>query len=244
MTSTHMLRTRLLAWWGACLLAAMLWWLPVHAQGLAFVDAEFSVYINNKQAHGTNHLHIRHQGQRYEIDFAFDHSLLSIRQEAEFNMQGCRVEPLQFRDTTRPALGRERRQMLEFDSEHQRAVYRQDDEEKTFDLDHRVYDPISLFFEARCELMHGSEAFSYPVIRKGSQKTQRFQVVGRQTVATGQGEVDTLVVERQRRRNKRQTRFYVAPELDYLLVMIEHRESRLMTITALLDHMDYELTAP
>lgn len=214
------------------------------SKALRHVHAEFSVYINNKKSHGENHLLISQDKGHYHIEFSFEHSLLSVEQKADFYMQNCKVEPLSYRDITRPMLGRERMQTLTFDQQTSKAIYKDQDQEKVFVLDGKHYDPISLFFEARCELMQGNYAFSYPVIRKGKRRTQRFEVVGKQMVETGQGTFETLVIERQRSNKKRLTRFYVAPELDFLLVMIEHRESRLMSITARLNQMDYQLTKP
>ena len=66
-------------------------------------------------------------------------------------------------------------------------------------------------------------------------------VIGKEKVETGQGVVDALVVERQRSSKNRKTQLYVAPELDYLLVKIVHQESRLATVTATLQHMDYQV---
>ena len=66
-------------------------------------------------------------------------------------------------------------------------------------------------------------------------------MVGIETVETGQGQVDALVIERERESKSRQTRLYVAPSLDYLLVKIEHQESRLLKIVATLKSMDYQL---
>lgn len=228
-----------LPWTGAALAASVCLAASATGMPLDHVSAEFSVYVNNKKAHGENHLNITHEQNRYHIEFDFSHRLLAVRQEAWFDMDDCQVRPVSYRDSTRPAIGAERRYRLEFDYGQHKALYEGPEGHKTFDLDTPLYDPISLFFEARCELMQGNDAFAYPVIRKGRHKTQRFQVVGEKTIETGQGPVETLVVERRRSSKKRSTRFYVAPALDYLLVMIEHRESRLMTITARLNHMDY-----
>ncbi|MCQ9615701.1 hypothetical protein L1889_02390 [Paenalcaligenes niemegkensis] len=60
-------------------------------------------------------------------------------------------------------------------------------------------------------------------------------------IETGLGQFEALVVERERENKSRQTRLYVAPSLDYLLVKIEHQESRLMKIVATLKTMDYQL---
>lgn len=89
--------------------------------------------------------------------------------------------------------------------------------------------------------MAGKTQFSYPVIHKGKQKTHTYRVVGQEKVDTGQGTVNALIVERQRSSKNRKTRLYVAPELDYLLVKIEHQESRLATISASLKKMEYQI---
>lgn len=83
--------------------------------------------------------------------------------------------------------------------------------------------------------------FTYPLIYKGDERIHTYKVVGAETVQTGQGPVEALVVERERESKSRKTRLYVAPSLDYLLVKIEHQENRLVKIVATLKHMDYEL---
>src|SRR5699024_1956557 len=110
-------------------------------------------------------------------DFGLDHWLLTVSQEASFDMDDCQVRPLDFTDVTKRPFKDKKTQKLTFDWDDKVAHYRSPDKKKDFDLDSVMYDPISLFFEGRCEVMAGNKEFSYPVIRKGSKKTQKFKVV-------------------------------------------------------------------
>lgn len=214
----------------------------VQAQSIDYVDAVFSVEYNNKLTQGENHLHIKRDQNRYQIDFELDHWLLSSSQKATFEMnQYCVVEPLSYISTSKRPLKDELVQSLSFNWETKKAEFNSEEKQKIFELDTALYDPLSFFIEARCELMAGKKEFSYPLIHKGNKKTHNYKVVGTEIVQTGLGEVEALVIERDRKSESRQTRLYVAPSLDYLLVKIEHQESRLLKIVATLKNMDYKL---
>lgn len=212
------------------------------AQSIDYVDAVFSVEYNNKLTQGENHLHIQRDQNRYQIDFDLDHWLLSSSQKAIFEMKSpCQVQPLSYISTSKRPLKEEVVQGLSFDWQTKKVEFNSEKEQEIFDLDTTLYDPLSFFIEARCELMAGKKEFSYPLIHKGDKKTHNYQVVGTELVKTGQGEVEALVIERDRKSESRQTRLYVAPSLDYLLVKIEHQESRLLKIVATLKNMNYKL---
>lgn len=227
----------------AVVCAGLLFCSSAYAQGIDFVDADFSVTINNKQTEAANHLTIARDGTHYRVDFALEHWMVTSIQKATFDMNDCTVHPVSYSDTSKRPFKDEKVQTLAFDAEHNKVTYHSGDEEKTFSWDQALYDPISLFFEARCDLIAGKTDFTYPVIRKGSRKNQRYRVVDTQTVNTGQGDVQALVIERERKNKKRQTRLYVAPELGYLLVKIEHQESSLLKVVATLKRMDYGLVS-
>src|SRR5699024_12485476 len=109
------------------------------------------------------------------------------------------------------------------------------------DKNDRLFDPLGFFLEALCAVIGGGQSFQYPVIRKGNSRSQEYLFVYRESVATPLGHFEALVVERVRENPKRQIRLYVAPELDYLLVKIEHQESPMLKIVATLKEMDYAL---
>lgn len=213
------------------------------ARAIDYVQAVFSVQYGSKETAGENLLDIQSDGDNYQVDFDLDHWMLSSNQHARFKMHDCKVQPEYYQDTHKRPFKSKETQKLEFDWDQQKATFDKKDDQKTFTLqeDQKAYDPLSFFFEARCALMDGQTEFTYPVIRKGDKKEQTYRVTGEEIVQTPQGDFKALVVERVRDNPKRQTRLYVAPELDYLLVKIEHQESAMLRIVATLKAMDYKL---
>lgn len=226
----------------AIILLVATWLAPfAQAQTIDHVDAVFTVKYNNKLTDGENHLKIHRHQNHYEVTFSMDHWMSMATQTARFVMQDCQVQPQHYASSTKRPLKAEITQRLDFDWQAQTAHYQDNDTQEDFALHTTLYDPLSFFFEARCDLMAGKTQFSYPVIHKGKQKTHTYRVVGQEKVDTDQGTVNALIVERQRSSKNRKTRLYVAPELDYLLVKIEHQESRLATISASLKKMEYQV---
>ncbi len=205
-----------------------------------YVNATFYVQLNNKLTEGENRLRIKRDGNTYSIDFILDHWMVNASQSAVFESDGCKVHPIKYKSTSKQPFKDKQNQTISFNWNTNKAKYKSDDGNKSFELNSPTYDPISLFFEARCELMKGRKEFSYNVIRKGSLKTQNFRVVGSETINTDQGEYETLIVERVRSNKKRRTRLYVAPELGYLIVRIEHQESSLLKLVATLKSLEYK----
>lgn len=213
----------------------------VHAQEIDYIDATFSVEYNNQTTQGENRLKVQRNHHHYDVNFTLDHWLLAENQKATFEMDHCKVQPQSYKTITKRPLKNETTQTLAFDWDNKRVKYHSGDEQQSFDLDTILYDPLSFFFEARCELIAGKKQFTYSVIHNGKKKTHTYQVVGTEIVDTGQGEFKAFIVERRRKNKDRQTRLYVAPDLGYLLVKIEHQESRLLKVVATLKNMQYQL---
>lgn len=211
------------------------------AQTIDYVDASFTVEYNNKLTQAENHLKIQRDHNQYQIDFNLEHWLLSSKQKANFKMDQCHVQPISYTSINKQPFKDEKTQTITFDWTSKKAVFTSEIEQKTFDLDPPLYDPLSFFFEARCELIAGKKDFIYPLIYKGNKRNHHYKVIGTDTVKTGLGNIKALVVERVRSSKTRKTRLYVAPSLDYLLVKFEHQENRMVNISATLQRMNYRL---
>lgn len=85
-----------------------------------------------------------------------------------------------------------------------------------------LYDEASVIEKLRLDVAAGKETYRYPVIdEEGRPDTYRFASVGKQTIETPYGKLDAIKVERVRDSNRRQTYFWFAPELNYLLVQMQ-----------------------
>ncbi len=216
----------------------------VQAQEIDSINATFSVGMNSDPGDSNGRLTVQRNGQQYDAKFEAEHALLDITQQARFNMQQCQVQPQSYSNNANPAFKSRVKETIAFDWGSKQASYTNNDADKNkrFNLVPALYDPLSFFFAARCDLMAGKTRFTYPLIYKGNERKHTYVVTGKQIVHTGMGDVEALVVQRERSNKDRITRFYVAPSWDYMLVKIEHRESALAQGSATLLSMDYKVS--
>ncbi|MDY3331240.1 MAG: DUF3108 domain-containing protein [Pelistega sp.] len=212
------------------------------AQNIDYIDATFAIGYNGNMGNSQGKLKVQRQQNTYDATFSAEHTLLDITQKARFSMQQCSVTPSSYSNDARPAIKSNVKENINFNWGKKQANYTKNSEEnKSFSLaKSTLYDPLSFFFEARCDLMAGKKRFTYPIIYKGNERQHTYAVVGKEVVKTGLGDVEALIVERVRDSKSRQTRFFVAPSLDYMLVKIEHRESALAKASATLQSMNYK----
>ena len=212
------------------------------AQDINYINATFSVGYNSDSGDGNSRLTVQRNGSAYEATFAAEHVLLDITQKARFSMKQCQVKPESYSNSANPAFKSRVKEDIAFNWRQKQALYSNNNkEQKNFSLSNALYDPLSFFFEARCDLMAGKTRFTYPLIYKGNERKHTYVVTGKQVVKTGMGDIEALVVQRERSNKSRITRFYVAPSLDYMLVKIEHRESALAQASATLQSLDYKV---
>jgi hypothetical protein len=98
--------------------------------------------------------------------------------------------------------------------------------ERTLPLERPTFDGLSHQLALRCDIAQGKETVRYPVVKRGKVKDYVFRVAGEERLMTKLGELQTLVIERVRDSNKRSTRIWVAPELNHLVVRLEHQEGK------------------
>lgn len=222
---------------------AILWGLTIgtaHGADINRLNAEFSVNLNGDQTRGVNTLVIDRNKDQYHVNFSLSHWLLDVEQKASFGWHDCSARPDTFNYKAK-AVGVTQEERLVFDKQTHMVLAQGKQGDKLLPTDDGALDPVSFFFEARCELMAGKQSLNYPVVRDGEIKWTKFKVVGKESLKTGIGTFNTLIVERDRGDSKRKTRFWVAPELDYLLVQISHEENRQLAVTATLKKMTYSM---
>lgn len=206
-----------------------------------FVDATFAVSYNGTSSSSDAHLKINNNSGNFQSSFVVEHTLLDTTQSAQFSNNQCDITPQTYTSTAKAAFRGKTTESLNFNWSTKTATRQHNkDGNVSFNLDQQLYDPMSLFFKARCDLIAGKTQLSYPLIHKGKERTHQYNVIGQEMVNTGIGEFEALVVQRQRSNPDRRTTFYVAPDLDYLIVKIHHRENSLANVSMTLKSMDYK----
>jgi len=86
-----------------------------------------------------------------------------------------------------------------------------------------LFDEANVTEQLRVDLANGSEVFEYRIVdEKGNEDEYRFEVLARdQQLSLPYGEVKAIKVGRIRDNNRRQTFFWFAPELNYVMVKMQ-----------------------
>ena len=222
------------------ILAALFANYSAFAQDIDHLSAEYKVLLNGDKTRGVNTLKIDRNNDNYNVHFALSHWLLDVDQRSNFTWKNCNATPNSFSYKTK-YLGTRNEERLVFDQKTKMVLFQNKDGDKLLPTKNGAYDPVSFFFEARCDLMAGKTSFTYPVARDGEIKSTTFNVIGKEVINTGIGPYESLIVERDRGNSKRKTRFWVAPDLDYQLVQISHVENSKLSVTVTLDKLSYTL---
>lgn len=106
-----------------------------------------------------------------------------------------------------------------------RAVYTRGKKYRELAIEPDHLGPISYQLQLRSDLKNEKPTLSYQVMARGRVKTYQFELLKEESIDTGVGKIHTLKLRRVRNdKKKRETLFWVAPDLDYLIVKITQRE--------------------
>ncbi|MGM0430696.1 MAG: DUF3108 domain-containing protein [Pseudomonadota bacterium] len=85
-----------------------------------------------------------------------------------------------------------------------------------------LFDEASVTEQLRVDLANGSEVFEYRLVdEKGNEDEYRFEVLTKEKLSLPYGEIETVKVGRIRDNDRRQTFFWFAPELNYVMVKMQ-----------------------
>lgn len=85
-----------------------------------------------------------------------------------------------------------------------------------------LFDEANVTEQLRVDLASGAETFKYRVVdEKGQEDEYRFEVLTTEKLSLPYGEVEAIKVGRIRDNNRRQTFFWFAPELNYVMVKMQ-----------------------
>lgn len=105
----------------------------------------------------------------------------------------------------------------------------------TMEVPKKTFDKLGYILVVMSDLQQGKTDLTYHIADGGKLKTYKMEVVGTELVPTKIGVIDTYLVRRLRKDRKRETLFWLAPELQYLPVKIEHRDKNGGTIELLIE---------
>ncbi|MDR0781914.1 MAG: DUF3108 domain-containing protein [Pseudomonadales bacterium] len=150
-------------------------------------------------------------------------NLSSIRERSEFLWQDDAPQPLLYSYEQKGIGARNRN--IRFDQEQHTLTWAADGKSGSLPFTEPVYDDLTSFIEIRRQLLQGRDDIQFNVVDKDTIDPYHYQVLGQDTLKTPIGEYSTVHLMRVRDANSvRSTEFWLAPDLDYVLLKLRHME--------------------
>ncbi len=147
---------------------------------------------------------------------------IRIEERSVFTRINGKIRPLEY--TYRQTGRKPRHNQVSFNWSKNIAQDVYQGETKTVSLKENVLDRLLYQLVLMQELQQGKRQLQYHVINKGNMSTYTPTLLGKETVKTGTGELETLKYERLSSNKERRTTLWCASQLHYLPVRVEHVE--------------------
>ncbi len=104
-----------------------------------------------------------------------------------------------------------------------------------------VSDALAYLFKLQCDLKQGNLNPQYEIAYATGIEHYVFRFSHKETLRTPLGKVETLVLERVYESDKHETIYWIAPELNYLMVRMKHKEGKLVTANLKIKSIDFDI---
>ena len=145
---------------------------------------------------------------------------IQVTETSEFEYENLQIRPLNY-DYKRKGLGREKREKLTFDWRKKSLLF---NSKELSPLAAGTLDKLSLQLKLREDVAQIKAAndpifnLSYIIADKSKRKPYHFKILPDEMLETSLGYIRTIPIERMRNDRMRQTRFWLSPEFNFLIV--------------------------
>ncbi|MEZ9198738.1 DUF3108 domain-containing protein [Shewanella sp. 10N.286.54.B9] len=200
--------------------------------------AEYQVNYGSIELGRARYILAAPEGDQFRYRFDSDVSLLMLSDQrhirSEFTLEGDQLIPMRY-SVERTGTGPNFREQIAF-AKGQNVVHsRYKDERAKFPYDEQLFDPLMVQLQFRLDMEANKEELHYTMVKEGEIDDYGFKIVGKERVNIESGSYQTIKFEVKRDSSKRQTFFWMAPELSYLPIRLTHFEkgSKQLDITLL-----------
>lgn len=199
-----------------------------HAGDLVPFEAEYRVYFSKIPTPVKARLILEalDEPDHYRIQLRARSFLLRNTETSHFTWNDCAPRTSTYRHEFR-GFGRRRHHDMQFswDPPQVQSVDERDNED-IFEIPEDTLDELTLLLKARCAFADGASEYLAYTAYGDDLKEHVLEIVDRETLRTPVGELETLVIRKQRPdSSERSTYFWIAPALDYMLVKAKHVEN-------------------
>lgn len=186
-------------------------------------SAKYSANFNGMEIEADHRLEQLESGQ-FQQTLKAKNIFGKIDERALFSIsENKQIVPLVY-SYERSLLGKKRIEKQVFDWPNQELRYSKKNKVTSLPLQSGYLDIITQKLQLRLDLQSGKETLSYPVIFRGKLKQYNFQIINNEILETAIGPLNTVLVQRVREDNQRQTKIWLATDWDYLAVRLEQVE--------------------
>ena len=207
------------------------------ADTLVPFEAEYRISVNRIPTPIRAELRLveEEREDHYRMEFQIHSRLMQNTETTRFIWRDCNPRTEQYNHQFR-GFGRQRDHQMDFFWEEPAQVVttsvsgrRGEAEFEAFEIPQETLDDLTMLLKTRCLITEGKEYYTVKSAYGSGVREHEVRLVGSEVLDTPMGELETLMVERVRERDRRRgrdrhTMFWIAPALDYMLVRARHVE--------------------
>jgi hypothetical protein len=141
--------------------------------------------------------------------------------QSDFTLEGGKLVPFRYIHH-RTGTGSEYSEQTSF-AKHQNfihTIYKQ--EALKLDYQELIFEPLMVQLQFRMDVIANKRPLEYKMVKEKEIDQYEFKIVGNETITVDGGTFDTVKFEVVRKSKKRQTLFWMAPDLGYLPIRLSH----------------------
>lgn len=210
--------------------------------------AEYQVYYGSIELGRARYILDAPQGNFFRYRFDSDVGLLMLSDRrhirSDFTLEADnQLAPMRY-SVERTGTGPSFREQAAF-AKGQNVVHSRYKEERAqFPYDSELFDPLMVQLQFRLDMQADKDELHYTMVKEGEVDDYAFKVVGKERVNIESGSYQTVKIEVVRDSKKRQTFFWMAPDLSYLPIRLTHFEKGSKQLDIKLLNYHFEPTAP
>lgn len=167
---------------------------------------------------------------RYHLSLEASSLLLKNKEETTFTWADCFPRTESYSHYFK-GFRRERNYEMEFMEEPRRVLNqthekKKDSRSKTYLIEDDTLDELSMMLRARCLIQPGQSEYEITTAYGDKLRTHHIRIAGEEELKTPLGVLNTIRIEKRRHADSsRSTVFWLAPDMDYMLIRARHIEA-------------------
>lgn len=110
-----------------------------------------------------------------------------------------------------------------------------------YEVPGNVSDALAYLFKLQCDVKNNNLNPNYNIAYDNGVDHYEFEYQGKETLRTSLGKLETLVLKRVYKSDNTETTYWIAPQVDYLMVKMKHKEGKIVTATLKIKSINYDI---